>query len=180
MKRKMSNAEMTKKLSALDKPALVQLIRELARNSDENRTYLMRKLSVPEEKEKRTEHYKKMIKDEFFPADDGSARLDLRIVKYMISDYLRETGDADGALELKLYYVEMGTRYTNKYGDIDERFYISMETSFGEVIDELNRRNDAKLITQFRPRLEKLIIDTEGIGWGYHDGLCDMIEELED
>lgn len=102
------------------------------------------------------------------------------MAKYIISDYLRETGDADGALELRLHYVEMGTRYTNKYGDIDERFYISMETAFGDVIDELNRRRDAKLMARFRPRLEKLVRDTEDIGWGYHDGLCDMMEELED
>jgi hypothetical protein len=180
MKKKMSSAEMTKKLSALENPALVRLIQELARNSEENRIYIMRKLCAPADTKKRLEHYKRMIKEEFFSDDDYLGHLDLRMAKYIISDYLRETGDADGALELRLHYVEMGTRYTNKYGDIDERFYISMETAFGEVVDELNRRSDAKLIARFRPRLEKLVRDTEDIGWGYHDGLCGMMEELEE
>lgn len=70
MKKKMSSAEMTKELSALENPALVRLIQELARNSEENRIYIIRKLCVPDDTEKRIAYYKKMIRDEFFPDDD--------------------------------------------------------------------------------------------------------------
>ena len=37
-----------------------------------------------------------------------------------------------------LYYVECGVEFTNLYGDIDERFYSSLESMFADFVMILN------------------------------------------
>jgi midasin (ATPase involved in ribosome maturation) len=162
----------------MTKPELVALVRELARLNKDNRAYLEAKFAEPSEIPKAAEYYKQIIKNEFFPTK-GFGKLRLRKVKRAISDFKKATGDAQAVLDLMVYYVEYGTRFTSEYGDIDERFYSSMESMFKDVIDTLNKMGDRELTDSFRPRLEGIVVDAEGTGWGYYDNLSYMLDELE-
>ncbi len=73
-----------------------------------------------------------------------------------------------------IYYVEQGVICTNNYGDIDENFYGSLESMYEDAVVLLSRLNSYELIEQFRPRLRKIVRDTSGIGWGFHDQLSDI------
>lgn len=69
------------------------------------------------------------------------------------------------------------------YGDIDERFYVSMMSMYDKVICECNKNEPFYAL--LKDRLYALIEESAGIGWGYHDGLCEiyyslkMLEEAE-
>lgn len=76
-------------------------------------------------------------------------------------------------------YVESGVRFTHEYGDIDEDFYSSVESALDELAALL--RGEARgLYPSFSERLVKVEKMTEGIGWGFHDFIADVVGQLED
>jgi hypothetical protein len=80
-----------------------------------------------------------------------------------------------------IYYVEMGVAFTNTYGDIYDQFYDSMISMYSNVMKKVS--GNAVLTNLFRARLEKIVSNTSGIGWGFHDSLVELfteyIEELD-
>ena len=70
-----------------------------------------------------------------------------------------------------LYYVECGVRFTNDFGDIDENFYISMEKMFDQTLALLKKED---ILDQFNDRASKILTDTDGMGWGFFDSLCEI------
>ena len=65
-----------------------------------------------------------------------------------------------------LFYVECGVIYTNAFGDIDEPFYNSIAGMFHDACVFIQKNN---LETIFKQRCLKIVTDTDGIGWGFHD-----------
>jgi hypothetical protein len=116
------------------------------------------------------EKYKTIIRKEFFPTRGfGSARLS--IARKAITDYKKVSQNLLGLVDLMLYYVEMGVRFTNEYGDINEAFYTSMENVYDGAL-KLITVND--LQEHFQTRCLKMVTETRNIGWGFHDTLNDM------
>lgn len=70
-----------------------------------------------------------------------------------------------------VFYVETGVRFTIEYGDMDEAFYISMEGMYERALKYIVNNG---FETIFNKRLLGIVSDTEGIGWGFHDGLADL------
>jgi hypothetical protein len=54
--------------------------------------------------------------------------------KNAISKFNKLSSDDLKTLDLMLYYVEIGTEFTNTYGDIDEKFYNSMVSMYRKVV----------------------------------------------
>ena len=75
-------------------------------------------------------------------------------------------------------YVENGTKFTYEYGDIDERFYNSIESALIELAT-LFCGKARDLYPMFRDRLTKVEKMSEGIGWGFHDYVGDVIAQME-
>jgi hypothetical protein len=70
--------------------------------------------------------------------------------------------------ELMLFYVENGVNYTDCYGDINEQFYLSMESMYERALDFITDNN---LVDIFKERCLKVVNDTVDMGWGFHDQL---------
>jgi len=66
--------------------------------------------------------------EQFYPAR-GEAKLRFSEARKAINDYRKATGNLPGTTELLMTYVERGAEFTHKYGDIDQRFYNSVETA---------------------------------------------------
>ena len=96
-----------------------------------------------------------------------------------ISSFGKVCSDVSMVIDLQLYYVECGVEFTNTYGDINESFYSSMERMYWAVIEKLNKSDDRHLYETFADRLRAVIEETEGIGWGFYDGLCDSYYSLK-
>jgi hypothetical protein len=122
------------------------------------------------------EKYKTVIRKEFFPARGyGSARLS--IARRAINDYKKVSRNLLGLVDLMIFYVEMGVRYTNEYGDINEAFYNSMESVYNGALKLITSNG---LQDQYRTRCHKIVTDTHDIGWGFHDNLSDMYHTVFD
>jgi len=75
-----------------------------------------------------------------------------------------------------LQHVERGTQFTNDFGDIDEPFYIALETMLGYAVDPLFESPNAEaLYEQFHNRFKKLESAASGIGWGYGDSVSEVV-----
>lgn len=76
-------------------------------------------------------------------------------------------------------YVENGARFTREYGDIDERFYNSVESALTELAGLL-RGEARELYPQLQDRLATVEQITSGIGWGLHDFIGVVVGQLEE
>jgi hypothetical protein len=91
----------------------------------------------------------------------------------------KSPGNLPGTAELLMTYVENGTRFTREFGDIDERFYDSMESALEELA-ALLRGKAREMYPQFRDRLARVEQMADGIGWGFHDFVGDVVGQLEE
>ncbi len=102
--------------------------------------------------------------------------LRLGTARKAISEYKKAVGDPIGVLELSIYFIEAGHRFTLDFGDIDEQFYDSLESMFDKVL-KMVMQFDQTLIDKYFPRLLSLTKEVSGIGWGHYDYLISELEE---
>lgn len=120
--------------------------------------------------------YKKIIRDEFLPKHGfGDARLS--VARKAVMDFKKLNGLNIHLVDLAIYYVETGIKFTNMYGDINEPFYNSMESMFAQSMKWMKQLN---VESQFQQRAAKICHDTDGIGWGFDDGLCEIYSDYFD
>ena len=161
------------KLSSVDKNELLDIIHDLYKLNQDNKVFLTSQF-VADNTEALTEPYRRAIRREFNP-DRGFPRLNLRSARKALNDFKKANADPKAQLEMMIYYVEQGVVCTRQYGDIDAPFYSSLEGVFEDAITLLHRLgNPEALIVEFYPRLERIVKDTRGMGWGFHDFLAEV------
>ncbi len=78
-----------------------------------------------------------------------------------------------------LLHLERGTQFTNDFGDIDEPFYIALETMLGNAIDPVfESPNPEALYEQFSRRFQMLERAASQTGWGYGDAVSEMVADF--
>jgi hypothetical protein len=176
--RKPKWSDLEKQLDYLDKPELIELLRDLFSSTDAARAFLANRFLPQGDGGQLLEKYRKRVIRPFYPGR-GFGKLDLGEARGAIREYRKNTGDLTGTIDLLLTYVENGTRFTNEYGDIDERFYNSLESALSEMAGLLKTNDGAKVYPQFQKRVDQLKKAAGGIGWGYGDAVGDILAELE-
>ena len=68
---------------------------------------------------------------------------------------------------------------SEKVSEFNASFYSSMENMYWTVIEAINKSDDRKLYETFADRLKAVIEETEDIGWGFYDGLCDSYYSMK-
>jgi hypothetical protein len=153
-------------------------VKDLYEAAAGNRDFIHARSKAGESGGEVLEKYRGKIVKQFFPAR-GFGKLKLGEARKAIRDYRKATGNLPGTAELLMTYVENGTRFTREYGDIDERFYSSVESALDELAALL--RGEAQgMYPRFRDRLAKVEQMTDGIGWGFHDFVGDVVGRLEE
>jgi hypothetical protein len=165
-------------LTSWDKPALLALVKDLYEADAGSRDFIQARCQTGESGGDVLEKYRRKIAEQFFPVH-GYGKLKLGEARKAIRDYRKATGSIRGTAELLITYVENGTRFTREYGDIDERFYRSLESAL-EELDALLRREGPELYPQFSERLARVDQMASGIGWGFGDFVAEVVAELED
>jgi hypothetical protein len=165
-------------LTSWNKPALLALVKDLYDDAGANRDFIHARCEAEESGVEALEKYRGKIVEQFFPAR-GDGKLKLGEARKAIRDYRKATGNLPGTAELLMTYVENGTRFTHMYGDIDERFYDSMESTLTELA-ALLRSKLVGMYPQFRERLANVEQMADGIGWGFHDFVGDVVGQLEE
>lgn len=165
-------SELKRHLKSSSPDELINDITELFKRFDSVKDYYQVKLA-PKDDTPIREKYKKIIKNEFFPAR-GLGKAKLSVAKKAVSDYKKVSANPAGVADVMLFYVEQGVQFTNEYGDIDESFYNSMESMYENVLKWLIK---CDLRDEFQARCQKIVTDTSHIGWGVHDGLSDLYQD---
>jgi hypothetical protein len=160
-------------LASKSQNELLNVIRDLYALRPEIKDFMHARFLISEAS---LEPYKQIIDASLYPDVMHGDTIELSRGRKAISDYKKATNDPIGTLDLMVYYVERGTRFTVDYGDIDERFYESLESMFIQAVRTL-QSSDEETIDQFFPRLESIVYRAHGIGWGYYDTLYETLEE---
>jgi hypothetical protein len=164
-------------LTSWDKPALLALVKDLYEAEAGSRDFIQARCQTGESGGEVLEKYRGKIVDQFFPVH-GYGKLKLGEARKAIRDYRKATGSIPGTAELLMTYVENGAQFTREYGDIDERFYSSLESALAEV-SALFYREARELYPQFRDRLARVDQLASGVGWGFCDFVADVVAALE-
>ena len=147
---------------------LLALIKDLYSLNQENKTFIQTKYSLINP----IDTYKDII-DEGLSLDYKKP-INLAKSKKAITQYRKAIGDPAGLLELMVYYVECGNDLTVEYGDIDEKFYYSLESMFQKALQALTKF-DEETTKEYLPRLQEIVDKAENIGWGYYDSISFLL-----
>ncbi len=161
-----------------DAVQFISLLKDLYDISAENRTFIAARVQGESSGDAVLHAYRERVIEPFFPKR-GDAKLKLGEARKAIRDYRKATSDVAGTAELLMTYVENGAQFTHQYGDIDERFYNSIESALDELASLLKGKGRA-LYPKFGERLAKVERLTSGIGWGFHDFVADVVAGLAD
>ena len=153
-------------LSKEDKHGLMELIKNLYSLNEENKIFMETQYSLVDP----LEPYKVIIDDSINPDLMDRQTLSLAEGRRAISRYRKAVGDPLGLIELMVYYVECGNTLTLNYGDIDEQFYDSLMSMFDNILKHL-AKSDKKTVDKYLPRLQDIVNEVKGMGWGYYDYL---------
>jgi hypothetical protein len=170
----MKGEDLRRKLKSLEKDKLVSLLLDVADLRKENLEWLLLKLEGENGEGEAMIYFKGKIRTCIF----NDARPNLKEARKLISNFKKISKDEKHIIELMIFYVETGTRLGEKYGDLYEAFYTSMENMFYEIIGLLNEPSNTSLKGQFEPRLN-WIVEHAAEGWGHKDTLEGYIDELQ-
>jgi Family of unknown function (DUF6155) len=165
--------DVKKELIKLDQSKLIALISDLYKNNKGVKEYLDF-FTNPDEQPLLQKH-KDSVYECFFPKRGYDYSISK--AKKVISEFKKLGTSTKSQADLMLFYVETGVEFTNTYGDIDEGFYYSMESVFHQSLKLMHKGN---ILNVFKTRAEKILKDTENIGWGFHDSLSDSFSEFYD
>jgi hypothetical protein len=161
-------------LLTLSKDDLLKVIQDLYQLNNDNKVFLNSHLGIGDA-ETLAQPYRKTIKQVFNP-DRGFPSLSLRTAQKALNDFRKASANPEAIVDMRLYYVEQGVACTLNYGDINEAFYNSLEGVFEDAIVLINKTGNAEMIETFRPRIKRIVANTSGIGWGFHDFLSDVYD----
>ena len=158
-------------LAKLDKKALIEIIADLAKKNKAVQEYLS--FYFKPDEDGLFEKYKTKVYEAFFPK--RGLGYSLKQGKRAITDFKKLSPSQDIIADLMLFYVETGVDFTNEFGDIDEAFYSSLESAFAAALKLMRKEG---VLDKFEERATMLIKNTEDIGWGFHDIICETFYEF--
>ena len=167
--------ELKKELDSMQKNELMEIIIDLYRKVPLAKEILDESylFSNPEEVFRK---YRKQIVDEFFP-EKGFGKLRYANIRDALSKFKKISNDPKYLAELLFIHVKCGIDFTNEYGDIDERFYENIEKALERFLIHISENN---LLEKYKDRCFGFIDETEGIGWGFHDEIGNLVYEFYD
>lgn len=130
----------------------------------------------PSNIEKVIDKYKQVLEEQFCPqsAKWDFPELNYSVARKAISDFKKINSNPTAVIDLQLAYVEYGVECTLEYGDIDERFYNSMESMFRKTLKDMEEHG---LLDLFEKRCLLIQQKTRGLGWGFGDAITELCEE---
>lgn len=167
-------------LAEMGAPQLRGVLQDLYGFSAENKAFFhARFLSSPSDGD-HLEPYKVRIRKAICPKEPWKHDVQLSAGRKAISEFKKANGNLSDLLSLMFYYVKCGNDFTLEFGDVDESFYDSMESMFARLVQTLIKQKDKTLASQFLPQLAAEFKRVEWMGWGYGDGLRELLNELKE
>ena len=159
--------EVKSELNKLDKANLIRHISDLYKKFKPVKEYLDFQFNRNENEI--LSQYKEKVTGGFFPKRGCQPKFS--VSRKALNDFKKIGCSQENYADLLLHYVECGVEFTVTYGDIDEQFYTTIENAYGKALDLMDK---VSVLDKFYDRASKVLSDTDGMGWGFHDCLGDI------
>ncbi|MGD8663997.1 MAG: hypothetical protein PVH37_28985 [Desulfobacterales bacterium] len=165
--------DVKRNIKGFNRDQLLTIIGDLYRLSENNKEFFHTRFSLSEDP---LESYKRIIQDSVHPYLEGNEVLDIGSAEDAIKRYSKAIDDVKGETELMVFFVECGNNFTLSYGYIDDDFHDSMLLMYEKAIQNVTVLSPIEQKV-YKERLHDIMDTASGIGWGYHDGLCELYYE---
>lgn len=169
MAKKLTEKTLVKQLGSMSKEELLNIIVDLYKTNKSVETGLSLMILGEDYGLALLEKYKKQLYKIFNPSDIVRTGFSLERALMVLSDFadvcVRDDGRWYG--DLALYFAECATDFTMCYGDIDEDFYDALGDAYHDAV--IIASGDEQLYQLWKERLETILHDLSGFGWGMDD-----------
>lgn len=173
--KKLTASELKKCLRDVSWNQLETIICNLYRDSDQAKLYFNSVFNAEESQEDILEDYEKKLSRCFAFSNPNSP--DMKAGRKIVSE-VEKLASPKIALSVILRFVEMGTDFTNTYGDINESFYNTLLSAFSRFVNVLNAQDTDVLYEELEERIDCVVAEASGIGWGYGDEMESLREQI--
>lgn len=173
MSKKLTEKSLEKKLHNMCVEELIQMIMSLYRSNESAEQSINLQIVGDAYGNELLEKYKKRLYKIFNPSDIVRMGFSLENAKQVLSEFadicVNDNGKWYG--DLALYFAECATDFTMSYGDIDEDFYDALGDAYHDAI--VAASEDEELYKLWKDRLESILRDFAGFGWGMEEYICE-------
>lgn len=113
------------------------------------------------------EKYKKRMYKIFNPSNIVRTGFSLAEAQMVLSEFADICDSGRWYGDLALYFAECATDFTMCYGDIDEKFYDALGDAYHDAVAIAG--GDEELYRLWKDRLEYVVHEFSGFGWGMDD-----------
>ncbi|UJF32646.1 DUF6155 family protein [Paenibacillus hexagrammi] len=174
---KISIPDLKKQLKTYKAEELVSIIIDCYKSNNDVKKYIHMMLDPESTENQLFDEAKDKILHQFYPKR-GEPKLKLAEAKKAITEFGKLSNNLAKTIDLMIYYVELGVEFTNDYGDMYESYYSSMVSMYQNALNKISADNGIGLYLRFQGRLKAIVRNTDGIGWGFHDGLADLFYDF--
>jgi hypothetical protein len=158
-------------LGKLEKSALIEIISDLYKKNKSVQEYL--NFYIKPDEDGLFEKYRAKVYEAFYPKRGFG--YNLKQGKQSIADFKKLGPSAESLADLMLFYVETGVKFTDDFGDMNEAFYNSMESTYANALKIIYKE---QLMDIFKQRSIQILEDTEDVGWGFHESLSEIFYQF--
>ncbi|MCK5149168.1 hypothetical protein KAR48_20605 [bacterium] len=165
------------KISDMKKNELIKLVNALKSQGEENRAFIEAFLSRGKF-QPNIKRYMQMI-DRALDLDPlTNLDYDLEKMKRHIKSFHRASDDVIMKAKLLVYALEKGNQLILDWGDLGEEYYEEMFEIFQQAVKSVaqlkHAGSDGSVLVE---ALRRIVISTDGTGYGYHDDMADTYFE---
>ena len=178
MSKKLTEKSLEKKLHNMGTEELIQIIMSLYRSNKSVEQSINLQIIGDAYGNELLEKYKKRIYKIFNPSDVVRMGFSIDTAQQVLAEFadicVNDNGKWYGDLALSL--AECATDFTLGYGDIDEDFYEVLGDAYHDAIVAAGQ--DEELYKLWKDRLESVLHDFAGFGWGMEEYICEEYYSL--
>jgi hypothetical protein len=167
--------EIRKKLNQCSETDLKGIIGELYALSKSNKNFLDARFLTDNTV---LERYEADIQKYISPYEPwkSTQHVSIKDAKKILSDYKKATSDKMGLIHLMIHYVECATHFLCEFGDMYMQYYNSLLSVFENALTLMKTYPDED-VQNFVDRMRSICAQASGMGWGYSDGITDMLRK---
>ena len=163
------------RLETFDRKGLVSLLGDLYDASVANRRFLHSRLTPGS---RAIEEYRRLVADAIYPDPFSKRRVSVRDAAAAIVEYRRSTGDASGAVDLMLTFLEAGTEQAADLGYGHDGYFNALQIRLDAVAKEFDSLPADRRAT-VRARLGRIQMRARAVGWGWGDSVDEAVHALD-
>lgn len=163
------------RLTDFDRTGLLALVQDLYAASKNNRAFLHARFNLGDDALK---PYKTTIARWLYPDVLRSQDISIAKAKKAISDYKKAIGQAEGLVELAVFYCEQATAFCNDYGLQDEGYFDATVRMFETALKTIAQLPETQRQT-FWPRLDTVRRISHNFGYYVGDDMDELLAEYQ-